>query len=383
MNLCFITTFPPTQCGIATYSNYLIKSLINLNPNIKIFVICESNIDQSLIENYLNVKVFPCFNRESDYYEQILDLLKDLDLDIVHIQHEYGIFGKDFRFLKLLKGIKDLGLKLIVTLHTLHTKDCFSSTDWESYEKEISTFCDFLVVHLEFCMGKVMERIGVDPKKIVVIPHGTYEVSKIDKLLARKKLGLPEKGKILLSFGFVRKLKDELTVIDSLYLIKKEVPDVYLFIAGNPQPNREEDLEYLNLCKQRVKELNLEKEVIFSDRFIRDKDLPYVFSASDVCIFAYRDEVRSASGSFHLAVGAGKPVILSRIPKFEEEGILNISDEIMAIPQTPESFAKIAIRFFTDKPFYEYVKTKIKEFGLKTSWENIAQKHLDLYKVFF
>ncbi len=380
MNICFITTFPPTQCGIATYSNYLIKNLVALSSNIKISVICESNINKSLIENLSNVEVFPCFNRNSNYYEEILNLLKNLNLNMVHIQHEYGIFGRDFRFLKLLKGIKELNLKLIVTLHTLYTKDNLSSINWESYEKEISELCDFLVVHLEFSMGKVMERIGIDPQKIVVIPHGTQKVLKIDKSLARKKLGLPEKGKILLSFGFVRKLKDELTVINSMPLIKKEVPDVYLFIAGNPQPNRKEDLEYLNLCKQRVKELNLEKEVIFSEKFIGDKDLPYVFSASDVCIFAYRDELRSASGSFHLAVGAEKPVILSRIPKFEEEGILNISDEVMALPQTPESFAKIAIRLFTDNLFYEYIKNKVKEFAFKTSWKNIAQQHLNLYK---
>ncbi len=378
MKICFITTYPPTPCGIATYSQYLINNFLKLDPKLDITVLAEIGAEP----RSSFPQVIPCFVRSNDYAPEIVEEVKKLSPDIVHVQHEFGIFGKDDRFLELLKGIKGCNCSVVVTLHTVYTKDiCVEdSFDCESYEKSMGEICDTIVMHLDAPMKRVMERIGINPNKIKVVPHGTQIMSEIDKTVARKKLGLPEKGKILLSFGFVRKLKDELTIINAISLIKRDVPDVYLFIAGNPQPNRKEDVEYLTACKQRVIELGLEDRVIFSESFIGEKDLPYMFSACDVCVFAYRDEYRSASGSFHLAIGAGKPVILSRIPKFEEEAIFNISDEIMTLPHSPESFAKVAVRLLSDDEFYTYITDKIQKYADKTSWENTAIHHLKLYQ---
>ena len=106
--------------------------------------------------------------------------------------------------------------------------------------------------------------------------------------------------------------------------------------------------------------------------------MPYLFGACDVVLFPYYEEDRSASGSLHLAIGAKKPVIASRIPKFEE--LKNICDELLVLPYNSSGIARIAIRLFEDPEFAEYVLERTSEYRKLTSWEAVASQHLELYR---
>jgi glycosyltransferase involved in cell wall biosynthesis len=95
-------------------------------------------------------------------------------------------------------------------------------------------------------------------------------------------------------------------------------------------------------------------------------------------MFPYVEEDRAVSGSFHLAIGADKPVIATRIPKFEELG--DVCDELLVLPYNSSEIARLAIRLFKDEEFKRYVLSKIRILKDKTSWEVVAKMHLDLYK---
>ncbi len=86
----------------------------------------------------------------------------------------------------------------------------------------------------------------------------------------------------------------------------------------------------------------------------------------------------SASGPFHLAIGAKKPVIASRIPKFES--LKNICDELLVLPSDTSGIAKTAIRIFTDNYFGQYVLDRTERYRRATSWAEIASRHLELYR---
>jgi hypothetical protein len=100
--------------------------------------------------------------------------------------------------------------------------------------------------------------------------------------------------------------------------------------------------------------------------------------ASDLVLFPYYEEDRSASGSFHLSVGAKKPIIASRIPKFEE--LKNISDELLVLPYNGSGIARIATRLFRDEKFNEYILKRADAYRNKTSWHSVAKRHLEIYE---
>jgi len=107
-----------------------------------------------------------------------------------------------------------------------------------------------------------------------------------------------------------------------------------------------------------------------------------VFSAADCCCYLYNEEGRSASGTIHLALGSGKPIIDTRIPKFEEELMENVSDEILCLPNNVEGIARLIVRILKDERFTNQIVKSIRKYALDTSWREIAKRHLTLYQRF-
>ena len=247
----------------------------------------------------------------------------------------------------------------------------------ESFAARIAGLSDEVIVHLP-AQEAILTRLGVPLKKIHVIPHGT-ELSDEDKEASRKRLGLPVSARILLMFGFIKKHKCLHIVLDSLVEIREKFKDVYLFVAGGLAPNAsKEDREYAEFVGKRIEELGLQKNVIYPNKFFPNEDVPDLLRSADIVLFPYYEEDRSASGSFHLAIGAKRPIIASRMPKFEE--LKNICDELLVLPYNSSGIAGIAIRLFEDSEFRQYVVSRTEEYANLTSWKNVAGQHLQLYK---
>ena len=180
-------------------------------------------------------------------------------------------------------------------------------------------------------------------------------------------------------FGFIKKHKCLHVVLDSLVEILEKFDDVCLFLAGGLAPTASKsDIEYAEYIGRRIEVLGLQKNVIYPNKFFPNEDVPYLLSSADIVLFPYYEEDRSASGSFHLAIGAKKPIIASRTPKFEE--LTNICDELLVLPYNSSGIAGVAIRLFEDSKFRQYVVSRTEEYRNYTSWQAIASQHLQLYQ---
>ena len=372
MKIAYISTYLPQRCGIATYTDYLIRGIQKVDPTSEIKVVAERGASPVKRAKF---EVIPCWDRNENYVESIIQYTKGAD--IVHIQHEYSIYKFDDRLPLVLEGL-DPAVKKVITIHCVRPSQ-FSergSTD-ENFTKRIAQLADEVIVHLE-SQERILNRLGISSQKIHITPHGT-ELSQADRKESRRRFGLPEDGKILLMFGFVKKHKCLHIVLGALDEILKKIQNVYLFVAGGlpPAPSKRET-DYIEVVNKKIEGLNLEKNVIFPNRFFPNEDVPYLFGASDVALFPYYEEDRSASGSFHLAIGAKKPIIASRIPKFGE--LKNICDELLILPYSSSGIAKIALRLFEDSEFKSYVLDRTEQFRKKTSWQVVAKRHLELYK---
>ena len=377
MNISYISTYPPTRCGIGTYTNYLSQALLRINKELRISIIVENGakkIKDNLFET------LPCFDRKEDYVQKISEAVARSCCDIVHIQHEFAIFNPDGRFLNLLEELKKK-TKIILTLHTVHTNE---TSDWnmeamriEEYNFRMSQLVDAIIVH-HVSMKKELVSQNVNEKLIYVIPHGTEMLKQTDKKDAMRKLELPENSKIILSFGFFGKLKRRELIIEALPEVLKKVPDAYVFFSGYVRDWVQEDFESRKLYEEKAKELGVSDHVIFAKGYIPDDEIYLVFNSSEVVVFPYFQEWYSGSGCLHLAMGSFKPMVVSKIQKFEEVP-REISQELVFNPNDSSSLAKILITLLVDNNFREIIIGNVKRYALATSWDLIAKAHIRFY----
>jgi glycosyltransferase involved in cell wall biosynthesis len=372
MKIAFVSPYLPVHCGIATYTDYLIQGIRKIDPALEIRVVAEKGADPVKQERF---EVSPCWDRNEDYIRPIVASANDADL--IHIQHEYGIYSLDKRLPSVLREL-GTSINKVLTIHCIRPAQ-FSKKGIaeENFIKEIAQLADQVIIHLE-SQKAILERLGIPSEKLHIIPHGT-ESSNEDKESSRKRFGLPIDAKILVMLGFMKKHKCLHVILDALVEMLKERKDVYLFVAGSLAPSAsQEDIDYAKFISRKIVELGIQNNFIHDDRFIPHEDVLHIIGVADIFMFPYVEEDRAVSGSFHLAIGADKPVIATRIPKFEELG--DVCDELLVLPYNFSEIAKLATRLFKDEEFSCYVMNKIKILKDKTSWEIVSKMHLDVYK---
>ena len=181
MHVAFVSTYPPQRCGVASYTRDVIAALSARDPSLVVGVCAEHGASSSDAR-----PVWPCFDGDGDYVGPILDRLDELDATVVHVQHEYGIFGVDDRFHELLAGLRQRQRSIVVTMHTVHTALSFDlGCSWrqrrpplddlliEQYQRRLGDGADAIIVHQERPIREVLLRQGVAPGHVRTIPHGT------------------------------------------------------------------------------------------------------------------------------------------------------------------------------------------------------------------
>jgi glycosyltransferase involved in cell wall biosynthesis len=251
----------------------------------------------------------------------------------------------------------DTNTRKIITIHCVRpTQLSERGAIDEDYAARVAGLADDVIVHLP-AQQAILTRLGIPSKKIHVIPHGT-ELNNEDPEVSRKRIGLP---------------------VDALVEIRKKFNEVYFFIAGGLAPTAsDKDKEYAELVFRKIEDLKLGNNVIYPNKYFSNQDVPFLLRSADIILFPYCEEDRAASGSFHLAIGAQRPVIASRMPKFEE--LKNINDELLVLPYNSSGIAGTVIRLFEDKDFRQYVIDRTDDYRKLTSWETVARQHIELYR---
>ncbi|MCH8901985.1 MAG: hypothetical protein IIC88_06770, partial [Chloroflexi bacterium] len=157
-----------------------------------------------------------------------------------------------------------------------------------------------------------------------------------------------------------------------------KVPDCHLFLSGHVREWIREDCEKRKLYQSLSQRHGVQDRVLFAEKFIVDDEIDLAFAAADLAAFPYAQDYLSASGALHLALGAFKPVVVSRIPKFEEVWT-EISSEVTFDAESSSQLASILIRLLIDADFRESIALRVKSYALRTTWEVIARDHLRLY----
>lgn len=372
-NVAFIGNYLPRKCGIATFTTDLYESISAQYSDVKCIVVA-MNDDVEGYE-YPDQVSFELQQEDLKSYQRAADFLNMQNIDLVSLQHEFGIFGGKAGnyILTLLRG---LHIPVVTTLHTILTEP---DPDQQMVMDELIQISDRLVVMSQRA-GQYLEEIYHAPsEKIDVIPHGIPDMAFVDPSFYKDKFDAAGK-QVILTFGLLSPNKGIENVIKALPKILEKYPDVVYFVLGTTHPTvkRLYGESYRNSLKSLAKKLGVESNVIFYDKFVLLDNLKEFIGAADIYITPYLNANQIVSGTLAYTVGAGKAVISS--PYWYAEEILSEGRGIIVPFKDSDAIAEKVIYLFENEAERHAIRKRAYLFGREMIWSTVAQKYMESFQ---
>jgi glycosyltransferase involved in cell wall biosynthesis len=381
VKVALVSTFPPTICGIASYSAYLSGAIQALD------------VDVTSVSVDMGVKPGSCplnsVDVSGDYAEELSKAIALQRPDVAHFQHEYGIFGTDDRFLSLLDRLGSRGIRTVVTLHTVHTAQTRNSgcasqgipirkdeVDIEAYQRRVSSKCDRLIVHQDHPIRYALHQGRRSEDRTRVIPHGTLLRKRGSSEEAKTKLGLSQEP-LIVAFGYFNPSKNPTRLLQAFSQLKKDGSTAKLWLSGFLRERTAENLECWSACQNLIRENQLESDVTFHQEVLSEGELLNLLMAADVVSMVYDEDTYSSSGAFHLAVGAGCAIVASKISKFQE--LESVAPDLLVDPRSTDAWTAVLAKLLNNGEYRNSACLRLDEFARQTSWENVANQHVSVY----
>ncbi len=379
--VAFVATYPPRKCGIGTFTQDLVKSLAHFfNEDVgpeaedNLQVIAMNNLPQ---ESYQ----FPpevYFEIRDQYKEDYHDAAAFINLspvDVVSLQHEYGIFGgpDGNHIIHLLNNLK----KPVVT--TLHTVLKEPSPGQEKTLKSIISFSTKLVVLAERAVDILKSVYDAPDDKIVMIPHGAPDIPFLDPSYYKDQFQA-EGRRVILTFGLLSPNKGIEYVIEAMPRVVEEFPDVLYIVLGatHPEVKRIHGEHYRLALEHRVKELGLQDHVVFHNRFVTLERLVQFLVAADIYITPYLSKEQIVSGTLAYALTCGKAVIST--PYWYAEELL-ADDRGFLVPfKDSNAIADKILLLLRDESLRNRLRKNAYQFGRKMIWREVANSYATVFE---
>ncbi len=372
--ILIITSYPPRECGIATYSQDLIKALNNKFSNSFSIKVCALESGDADFQYPEEVKYTLKTSLAERYERLALQINKDHRIRIVLIQHEFGFFKKQEQaFLQLLNLLTK---PVIIVFHTVLP---YPDLQLKSNINSIAAACEAIIVMTHNSAGILTNDYGLPKEKISVIAHGTHLVSHLSKEFLKKKHRF--KGRrILTTFGLLSSGKSIETTLKALPAIVETNPDVLFLVIGKTHPEvlKEEGEKYRIRLETMVIQYNLTQHVKFINTYLTLSDLLEYLQLTDIYLFTTNDPNQAVSGTFAYAMSCGCPIISTPIPHAKE--LLTEDTGIIIDFQDSKQLADGVIRLLNDTQLRRNIRINTLQKIVPTAWENSAVEHTILFK---
>ena len=381
MKVVFFSTYPPAPDGIGNYTRELRRAVEGSAPDVAIEVVAERH---PAVEREIDANVERVWKRGTQWQPAATAAVIARRPDVVHIQHEEAILHQDGRLIRLLEAAGKAGIARVVTLHSIYDGRLGLPILWwppPIFHRAIAANAEAIVVHQHAGGGDVLERQGVPPEKIQVIAHGTPHVEKWSRADARARLSLPANAKIALFLGIIHPKKNVKTVVDAAGAVAAAVPDFRLLIAGRQRQRTVIDAMYGQRLARAMAPGRAAGWLDFRPGHIAEGDVPIYFAAADVVLFPYDQSYGSASGVFHLALGAGRACIFSSSPKFGEAREIFAGLPVTAAPaRDVPSWERAMITLLSSESMRAEAEVMANAGAAASAWPVLGARYAQLYR---
>lgn len=369
----FIGNYLPRQCGIATFTTDLCEAIATEYSDTTCIALPVNDTEAGYV--YPPRVRFELAEKDIESYRRAADFLNINNVDLVCLQHEYGIFGGPAGS-HILALLRELRTPIVTTLHTVLQEP---NPDQRRVLQEVAALSDRVVVMSERGVEFLQEVYGVLPEKIDLIPHGIPDVSFVDPSFHKDLFGVEGKM-VLLSFGLLSANKGIETVIAALPAIVDRYPNVVYIIVGATHPHvLRQDGETYRLSLQRLaQELGVAGNVIFYNRFVSLKELIEFISTADIYITPYLTQAQITSGTLAYTLGAGKAVIST--PYWYAEEMLAEERGALVPFNDPAALAEQVIDLLAHESKRHAMRKRAYLFGRAMIWPQVAQRYMESFE---
>lgn len=374
MKIAYISTYAPRECGIGAFTKDLFDSMIKNVPAEKetwdSLVVAIDDRPESY--SYPDEVKFKIRQEQQEDYIEAARFINLSGADVCVLEHEFGIYGGQSG-VYILPLLHKLEIPLIVTLHTVLKTPSYN-------EKAILTQIGERATKIIVMSNKAIEFLttvyDIPADKITLIEHGVPDV-RFEHHSAKQDLKLASKN-VLLTFGFIGRNKGIETVIKALPAVVKQYPNTVYIILGKTHPAvlRGSGEEYRIFLSHLVKKSQLEKNVIFLNMFINQKDLFQYLYASDIYITPYLNEAQITSGTLSYAVGAGSAVIST--PYWHAAELLHQGRGRLFDFNDSDGLSDILLELLSNPETRQELRNKAYAYGREMTWPKIGIKYRDL-----
>jgi len=360
----------PRQCGIATFTTDLADAIASAGPDLDCFVLAMN--DGRHQHAYPGRVRFELTDNDVAAYTRAADFLNVNAVDVISVQHEYGIFGGKAGS-HLLTMLRELRMPIVTTLHTILATP---NLHQRRVMDELTALSDRLVVMTAGGADLLREVHGVADEKIDVIPHG---IPNVPFAGSKNRLGV-EGRPLILTFGLLSPDKGVEHVIDALPAILSHYPDAVYIVLGATHPHiiERQGETYRLMLEDRAKRLGVDGNVIFHNRFVSQSELSEFLAAADIYITPYLNMEQITSGTLAYALGAGKAVIST--PYAYARELLADGRGILVPPKDASAIAAEIVGLLDDPERRLELRRRAAAHGRAMLWPAVAHSYLRTFE---
>lgn len=372
--MLFITSFPPRECGIATYSQDLINALNGKFVNSFKCTVCALESNDELHVYKQQPKYILNTDSASSFLKTAFNINRDDRIKLVVMQHEFGFFAS--RTDEFKQFFESISKPIVFVFHTVLSK---ANEILKANVQKMAAIASAVVVMTKDAANILKEEYGIADYKITVIPHGTHLVPPLDRKKLKKLYDLTGR-KVLSTFGLLGYSKSIETTLQGLPSIIAAHPDVLFLVLGKTHPSivKHDGEKYRKMLEEMVHELHLEEHVRFVNEYLALPTLLEYLQLSDIYLFTSKDPNQAVSGTFSYAISCGCPVVSTPIPHARE--VLGDNTGVIIDFENSDQLSKAVISLLNNEKLRAKISFNSFQKMAFTAWQNSAIAHALLFE---
>jgi glycosyltransferase involved in cell wall biosynthesis len=361
----------PRQCGIATFTSDLGDALASEFSEFDCFVLAMN--DSGKRHAYPDRVRFEIGESDLASYRRAADFLNVNAVDVLCVQHEYGIFGGKAGS-HVLALLRELRMPIVTTLHTILAEP---NPHQRAVMEELTQLSERLVVMSAHGASLLREVHAVPDRKIDLIPHGIPSVPFASR--SKDQLGVEGKS-VILTFGLLSPDKGIEYVIDALPAILTRFPDTVYIVLGATHPHVKDrhGETYRLMLENRAQRLGVDSSMIFHNRFVSQEELTEFLAATDIYVTPYLNPEQTTSGTLAYAVGSGKAVIST--PYWHARELLADGRGVLVPWRDPQAIAREVVDLLGDDAKRLALRKRAAAHGRDMLWPAVARRYVESFE---
>jgi len=376
VKVAYLSTYPPRECGIATFCEDLIHATGGGGALPDPVVIAMEG--GARYHRYARPVVHVVDDRNEKDYQAAAEFINDSPADVVSIQHEFGIYGS-VEGRGLYRFLSTIARPVVTNLHTVlpqpdeKTRDMIRALAEKSERVMVMNPIASQILHRDY---------GVSPKKVAFINHGAPSPSTERREAIKQRLGVGGK-KVMCTFGLVGRGKGLEYAIEALPRLLRRHPDLVYLIVGQTHPGAIRDGvdDYREALTRMITELGIEGSVRFVNHYLSKDEIISYLAASDIYITPYLNPHQICSGTLAYAVAAGRAIIST--PYLHARFLLGGSRGLLVDFASAESISEAVAHVLAAPELQTQLESRTRAYGQRLLWTEVGARYRNLLREVF